>query len=55
MTLRELMDRLTALCPDAIFDEDGSGEVIVYTGLQTHPDDSWTVGDLPVRPVDERM
>jgi hypothetical protein len=52
MTLRELMDRILAVCPDAIFDETGEGEVIVYTGALTHPDEDWLVGSLPVRAVD---
>lgn len=55
MTLNELIDRLRGVCPDAIFDEDGSGEVIVYTGLRTHPDEDWMVGGLPVMPVDEQV
>lgn len=28
MTLRELQDRILAICPDAHFDEDGYGQVI---------------------------
>lgn len=55
MTLRELMDRLLDVCPQAIFDEDGSGEVVVYTGLQTHPEEDWLVGGLPVLPVDDNV
>ena len=52
MTLKQLMDRVLALCPDAMFDEDSSGEVIVYTGAFAHPDDDWLNGSLPVRDVD---
>lgn len=52
MTLQELMNHLTALCPDAIFDEDSSGEVIVYAGAFVHPDDDWLLGSMPVRDVD---
>lgn len=53
MTLRELQDRILAVCPDAMFDEDGYGQVMVYTGLLTHPDEDWMVGDMPVRPFDD--
>lgn len=52
MTLKELMDRVLALCPDAVFDEDSSGEVIVYTGAFVHPEDDWLHGSLPVQDID---
>lgn len=53
MTLRELMDRLVALCPDAMFDESGEGEVVVYTGLRKHDNDDWLQGRMPVAPLTE--
>lgn len=53
MTLKELMDRLLALCPDAMFDESGEGEVVVYTGMRKHDDDDWLAGSLPVEPLTE--
>lgn len=55
MTLQELMDQVRRVCPMALFDEDGSGEVVVYTGLRTHPDEDWLVGGLPVLPVDTNV
>lgn len=53
MTLQELMNRLIDLCPDAMFDESGEGEVVVYTGLRKHADDDWNVGSLRVEPLTE--
>jgi hypothetical protein len=53
MTLKELMDRVIALCPDAMFDETSEGEVIVHTGLLVHPDENWNVGDHHLTPLTE--
>jgi hypothetical protein len=53
MTLSELMAAVLAVCPDAMFDETGDGEVIVHTGMRIHPDEDWGVGALPVTPIDE--
>jgi hypothetical protein len=53
MTLKELMDRIVAVCPDAMFDETGDGEVVVLTGLRAHPNEDWNVGANRVEPIDE--
>jgi hypothetical protein len=41
MTLAELMELLKPVAPDALFDEDGEGQVIVFTGLILEPDADW--------------
>lgn len=51
MTLKELMDRITAVCPDAMFDETADGEVIVHTGFIAHPEEDWNEGALPLIPL----
>jgi hypothetical protein len=45
MTLDQVMTAILAICPDAIFDQDESGELIVSTGLRIGPDDM--VSPLP--------
>ncbi len=52
MTLKELMDRIVAVCPDAMFDECADGQVVVYTGLVADPEEDWLECSLPVRPID---
>lgn len=51
MTLKELMDRVTAMLPDAMFDETADGEVVVHTGWRAHPEEDWNEGLLPLRPI----
>jgi|688.fasta_scaffold993573_3 hypothetical protein len=51
MTLKELMDRVLAMLPDAMFDETGDGEVIVMTGKRAHPEEDWNEGSLPLQPI----
>jgi hypothetical protein len=53
MTLRELQDRILAICPDAHFDECGDGQVLCYTGHIVHEDEDWLVGDMPLRSFDD--
>lgn len=33
MTLDELMGQVLIICPDAIFEDDKNGEIIIATGL----------------------
>jgi hypothetical protein len=54
MTLKELMDRILSLCPQAVFDEDG-GEVIVYTGQTVPRDADWESGHGTLKPLDARV
>lgn len=51
MTLKQLMDRIIEVCPDAMFDETGDGEVVVHTGLAAHPEEDWNEGSLPLIPL----
>jgi hypothetical protein len=51
MTLKQLMDRIIEVCPDAMFDENGEGEVVVHTGLVAHPEEDWNEGSLPLTPL----
>ena len=51
MTLKELMARITAVCPDAMFDEGPDGEVLILSGLAAHPEEDWNEGSLPLRPI----
>jgi hypothetical protein len=53
MTLHELMDRVLAVFPDAMFDESDEREVVIYTGMLRHPDDNWNTGSRPVEPLTE--
>ena len=55
MTLAELMDRILSICPQAVFDEGESGEVVVYTGQSVPPDSDWESGHGTLAPLDERM
>lgn len=45
MTLAELMELLRPVAPDAMYDEDGEGQVIVFTGLVLEPDADWNKPD----------
>jgi len=51
MTLKELMDRVLAVFPDAMFDEAADGEVIVFTGKRAHPEEDWNEGSLKLQPI----
>lgn len=51
LTLKQLMDRMLAEFPDAMFDESPDGEVVVYTGLAAHPEEDWNEGSLPLTPL----
>jgi hypothetical protein len=51
ITLKELMDRVLAAFPDAMFDEAHDGEVIVHTGWRAHPEEDWDEGSLPLLPI----
>lgn len=53
MTLRELMDHILTACPQAIFDEGPTGEVIVFTGRAAPADADWESGDSTLTPLDE--
>ncbi len=49
MTFQELMDKITRILPDATFDEDLDGQVIIYTDLSEKQD-----GQLePFDPMEE--
>lgn len=51
ITLKQLMDKVIDLLPDAMFDEGPDGEVIVLSGLAAHPEEDWNEGSLPLRPI----
>lgn len=37
-TLSELMDRIWEVCPNALFDEDSEGQLIINTGVRLDGD-----------------
>lgn len=40
MTFNQLVAAIMAVCPEASFDEDLEGQIVIYTNLQqTNPDD----------------
>jgi hypothetical protein len=55
MTLKELMDRILLVCPQAVFDEDDRGEVIVYTGQTVPRDADWESGHGTLEPLDAKV
>lgn len=55
MRLFEVMDRITALFPNALFDEGEGGEVVVHLGVKVHPDDDWEHASQPVVPIDQKV
>jgi hypothetical protein len=55
MTLKELIDRILILCPQAVFDEGPDNEVVIYTGHALPSTADWEGGHGTLEPIAERV